>query len=91
MSIDIASFAITKGLETLLLLLLPLMTIPMVFGLLISTIQSATQIQEQLVSFFIKLLIIIILLYFGFEPGMNLLASYFQDVIRLIPEYIKGI
>ncbi|MBQ3423253.1 MAG: flagellar biosynthetic protein FliQ [Romboutsia sp.] len=86
---DIAAFVMKNGLETLLIILLPLMVIPMVLGLIISVFQAATQVQEQLLSFLPKLIVIIIILYFGFTPGMNLLGSYFQDVIEVIPEYVR--
>ena len=87
---DLALFVIQKGLQTLLIILIPLMTIPMIFGLIISVFQAVTQIQDQLLSFFVKLVIIIVILYFGFSPGMTLIASYFEDVIRVIPEYIQN-
>ena len=86
---DLATFVIKNGLETLLIILIPLMAIPMVLGLVISIFQAATQVQEQLLSFFPKLIVIIAILYFGFSPGMNLICSYFEDVIEVIPEYVR--
>ena len=87
---DIATFVIKNGLEVLIIILLPLMVIPMVLGLIISIFQAATQIQDQLLSFLPKLIVILLILYFGFVPGMNMIGSYFQDVIDVIPEYIQN-
>lgn len=87
---DLATFVIKNGLEVLIIILLPLMAIPMVLGLIISIFQAATQIQDQLLSFLPKLIVILLILYFGFVPGMNLLGSYFQDVMQVIPEYIQN-
>lgn len=86
---DLATFVMKNGLEVLLIILVPLMAIPMVLGLVISIFQAATQVQDQLLSFLPKLIIIILILYFGFAPGMNLIGSYFQDVIEVIPEYVR--
>ena len=87
---DLATFVIRNGLEVLMMILLPLMLIPMILGLVISIFQAATQIQDQLLSFLPKLIIILLILYFGFTPGMNLIGSYFQDVMQIIPEYIRN-
>ena len=88
MNVDFIMFALREGLKTLLLIITPIMLIPMVIGLIISIIQAVTHIQDQILTFFPKFLIIIVMVLFGTPYAMSILSSYFQRLLLELPNYL---
>lgn len=88
MNTDFMIFALREGLKTLLLITTPLMLIPMVVGLIISIIQAVTHIQDQILTFFPKFLIIILMIFFGAPYALSVMSTYFQNVLLEIPKFM---
>lgn len=88
MSIDFLIFALREGLKTLLLIIVPLLSIPMILGLIISIFQAVTQIQDQLLNFFPKVVIIFIMIAIGTPFALSLLGNYFTEILMELPKYI---
>ncbi|MEZ4755103.1 MAG: flagellar biosynthetic protein FliQ [Bdellovibrionota bacterium] len=53
-------------------------------GLLISVIQAATQIQEQTVTYFIKFIILSVVIAFGWDWFSNTMVALMQDLLTSI-------
>lgn len=88
MNTDFMIFALREGLKALLLITTPLMLIPMVVGLIISIIQAVTHIQDQILTFFPKFLIIILMIFFGAPYALSVMSTYFQNVLLEIPKFM---
>lgn len=65
--------------------LIPL-TVSMTFGLLLSVLQAATQIQEQTLTFVPKLLVVGLTLFVLGPWMMNQLLEYFTSLLLFLPE-----
>lgn len=81
-------YALSEGLKTLLLLITPVMAIPMLLGILISIFQAVTQIQDQLLNFLPKFILIILVVMIGMPFAMTTISNYFQDIMTVLPNYI---
>jgi flagellar biosynthetic protein FliQ len=57
-------------------------------GLLLAIMQSATQVQEQLLTFFPKIILSSALLYFGGAQFLSMSSEYLRQMIALMM-YIK--
>lgn len=88
MNTDFMIFALREGLKTLLLITTPLMLIPMVVGLIISIIQAVTHVQDQILTFFPKFFIIILMIFFGAPYAMSVMSTYLQNVLLEIPKFM---
>lgn len=54
-------------------------------GLFLAVLQSATQVQEQLLTFFPKILVGFILIYIAGGQFMTIMSEYLADMIRMVP------
>lgn len=88
MDIDFLIFALREGIKTVLSIITPLMLAPMVAGLIISTLQAVTQIQDQLVGFFLKLVIMLAMIMAGTPYALTILGNYMTDVLQMLPSYM---
>lgn len=88
MNADFLIFALREGIKTLLILIVPLLTIPMVLGLIISIFQAVTQIQDQLLNFFPKVVIIFITIAIGMPFALSVLGGYFTEILAELPKYM---
>lgn len=76
-----------QGLYLILLLSAPPIIISMVFGLLVAIVQAATQIQEQTLSFTVKLVAVILtLMIMGSWTG-NQIMQYAQNIFLNFPRW----
>lgn len=76
-----------QGLYLILLLSAPPIIISMVFGLLVAIVQAATQIQEQTLSFTVKLVAVILtLMIMGSWTG-NQIMQYAQNIFFNFPRW----
>ncbi len=78
-----------SGVETALLLALPVLGVGMAVGLVVAIFQSVTQIQEMTLTFVPKIIAVLIsMLFFG--PWMlNNLLSFTNEVFTNFPTYIR--
>lgn len=88
MSIDFILFALKEGLKSLLIIITPVMLIPMVVGILISVFQAVTQIQDQLLNFFPKFIIIVLIIIIGTPFALSTLSNYFNELMMALPNYL---
>ncbi len=88
MNSEFLIFALREGVKTLLIIITPLMIIPMVVGLLLSIIQAVTHIQDQILSFFPKFLIIILMVFAGTPYALNVMTNYFQQLVLALPNHL---
>lgn len=79
-----------QGLLLILLLSGPPILISMFFGLMVAIFQAATQIQEQTLSFTIKLIAVILtLMFMGAWLGAQIL-SFSQNIFTNFPQWAVG-
>ena len=79
-----------QGLLMILLLSGPPILISMFFGLMVAIFQAATQIQEQTLSFTIKLIAVILtLMFMGTWLGAQIL-SFAQNIFNNFPQWSVG-
>lgn len=88
MNIEFLLYAIREGLKTLLLLITPVMLVPMIVGIVISVFQAITQIQDQLLNFLPKFILMMLVIFFGLPYATNVLSNYFNNLMTAIPSYI---
>ncbi|AEY02574.1 flagellar biosynthesis protein FliQ [Oceanimonas sp. GK1] len=80
-TVDIISQAVLTIIAMVSVLIIP----GMVVGLVVSIIQSATQIQEQTLSFFPRLLVTLLMLIFAGHWLLRELMELFDMLYTLIP------
>lgn len=80
-TVDIISQAVLTIIAMVSVLIIP----GMVVGLVVSIIQSATQIQEQTLSFFPRLLVTLLMLIFAGHWLLRELMELFDMLYALIP------
>ena len=61
----------------------------LVVGLCVSIFQAATSINEQTLSFLLRLLVTVGALMFGSHWGLEKLMSFFRSIIDMIPQVIS--
>ena len=76
------------ALLTAALLAGPILGVILLLGLLIGILQAATSIQELTLSFFPKLLGLILLLYFIGNWQLGVLINYFERLMDALPMYL---
>lgn len=62
----------------------PFLVAALGIGLLMSVLQAATQLQENILSFAPKILAVLAVLVFGGASVLGLLIRYFQDVLQIV-------
>ena len=85
MTPDDVVFIVKQTLEVGLQLTLPLLGVAMVVGVLISLIQSVTQIQEQTVAFVPKIVAMVLALSITLPWLISRMVQYSTDLIEGIP------
>jgi len=75
--------------ELTLVLSLPILSVILIIGLLISFLQAITQIQEMTITFVPKIIATLVLLILIFPFLMNKLIDYTRNLIFNIPTLIK--
>jgi type III secretion protein S len=79
-----------QGLLLILILSAPPILISMFFGILVAIFQAATQIQEQTLSFTIKLVAVTLtLMFFGSWLGAQIM-SFAMTIFTTFPQWVIG-
>jgi len=78
-----------QTLETLLAISMPVLTVSLVIGLMISIFQSVTQIQEMTLSFVPKIIVTFVSLLFLGSWMMSKLSDFTRGIIENIPQWIR--
>ena len=81
---DAARQAVLLGLETTG----PVLLVILVVGLVVGTLQAATQIQDQSVGFVVRLLAVVVALIVLLPWMLDRLAAYSTDLFERIPSMI---
>ena len=89
MSEGLALNLLQSAFRTTLLLVGPLLLITVIAGLFVSVLQAITSIQEQSLSFVIKLITLIIAFVILFPFLMHVITNYTIYIITNIPQFIK--
>ena len=90
MSEGLALNLLQSAFKTTLLMVAPLLAITVSAGLFVSIIQAITSIQEQSLSFVIKLVALIIAFFILFPFLIHIITNYTTYIITNIPEFLKG-
>lgn len=77
---------VVRAVEVTMILSLPFLGISLVAGVLISLLQSVTQIQEQTLTFVPKLLIILVVFVLMLPWAMEYMGTYMYDLFMMIAE-----
>lgn len=77
-----------EAIQVTLLVSLPILGIGLIVGVVVSLIQSATQIQEMTLTFIPKICAVFIALLIFLPWIMNQLISYTTNLLNNIPKYI---
>jgi len=78
-----------QAIETMLMVSLPTLLMSLIVGVIISTFQAVTQIQEMTISFVPKIIVTFLsLLIFG-GWMMSKLLDFTREIIQMIPLWIK--
>ncbi len=78
-----------QGIETALMMALPMLLVGLVVGVFVSILQAATQIQEMTLTFVPKIVSMFIALIIAFPWIMDKMIAYTRDLIINIPNYIR--
>ncbi len=78
------------GLQTMLLIALPLLGVALVVGLVVSVLQAVTQINETTLSFLPKLVALAIAFLIAGPWILTTLTEYIRDVLLIIPAAVQG-
>ncbi len=78
------------GLQTMLLVALPLLGVALFVGLIVSVLQAVTQINETTLSFLPKLVALAIAFIVAGPWILTTLIEYIRDVLLLIPSAVQG-
>ncbi|WP_027183776.1 flagellar biosynthesis protein FliQ [Desulfovibrio inopinatus] len=78
-----------QGIETALMMALPMLLVGLAVGVFVSILQAATQIQEMTLTFVPKIVSMFIALIIAFPWIMDKMISYTRDLILNIPNYIR--
>jgi len=78
-----------KAIKVTLLVSLPILSIGLVVGILVSLLQAATQIQEMTLTFVPKILSIFIGLLLLLPWIMHQLTSFTIEIIKNLPNYAR--
>jgi len=89
MSEGLALNLLQSAFRTTLLLVGPLLLITVIAGLFVSILQAITSIQEQSLSFVIKLITLLIAFVILFPFLMHVITNYTSYIITNIPQFIK--
>ena len=81
---DAARQAVLLGLETIG----PVLLVILIVGLVVGTLQAATQIQDQSVGFVVRLLAVVVALIVLLPWMLDRLAVYSTDLFERIPSMI---
>jgi flagellar biosynthetic protein FliQ len=82
---DVGRFAI----ETTLLIAGPMLAISLIVGLLISSFQAMTQINEATLTFVPKVIAVFLALLFGFPWLLQVFLGFTTSLLMNIPEYVR--
>lgn len=84
----VVGFART-AIEMALTTALPMLAIGLIVGVVVSIIQSATQIQEMTLTFIPKIVSIFLALLFSFPWIMDKMVTYTYEIFSNIPNYVR--
>lgn len=77
---------VVRAVEVAMILSLPFLGVSLIAGVLISLLQSVTQIQEQTLSFVPKLLIVLVVFVVMLPWAMEYMSTYMYDLFTMIAE-----
>ncbi len=89
MSPDFVLTIIQNAIKVLLFATLPLLSVALVVGLLISIFQAATQLQEMTLTFIPKIIAVFVALLMLSPWMLGMMVDYTRDIIINIPEIIR--
>ena len=78
-----------QAIELALTVALPMLGIGLIVGIVVSVLQSATQIQEMTLTFVPKIISIFLALLFAFPWVMDKMISFTREVFINLPNYIR--
>lgn len=78
------------GLQTMLLVALPLLGVALFVGLIVSVLQAVTQINETTLSFLPKLVALAVAFIVAGPWILTTLTEYIRDVLLMIPSAVQG-
>ena len=78
-----------QAIELALTVALPMLGIGLIVGIVVSVLQSATQIQEMTLTFVPKIISIFLALLFAFPWIMDKMISFTREVFINLPNYIR--
>lgn len=79
-------FAFHGSVHLLLIGLIIPLSVLLLLGLVLAVLQSATQIQEQLLTFFPKVLLGALFIYLGGSQFTGMMVEYLQNMVMIIPQ-----
>lgn len=88
MNYDVAVDLVRRGVINALLLVAPILLVTLIVGLLVSVLQTVTQIQEQTVAFTLKLLVAGGVLFVTLPWMISLSVGFATQVTRAVPALV---
>lgn len=83
-----AIYIVSQALKLVLILAAPPLAAGLVVGLIISTFQAVTQIQEMTLSFVPKIIIVFVVLIIFFPWMLKLMTGFTTDLIVNLHQYV---
>jgi len=84
-----AVYIVSQALKLVVILAAPPLAAGLVIGLIISTFQAVTQIQEMTLSFVPKILAVFVVLIIFFPWMVKLMTSFTTDLIMNLHRYVQ--
>jgi flagellar biosynthetic protein FliQ len=85
---DVVTFA-TRAIEVTILLSMPILMTSLVVGVVISLLQSVTQIQEQTLSFVPKLIAVMIVFLLTLPWALDVLGRFVTETFQSFPNVVR--
>ncbi len=78
-----------QAIETTMMVAMPMLGVGLIVGVVVSILQTATQIQEMTLTIVPKILSVFLVLLFAFPWIMDTMVSYTENLFLNIPKYIN--
>ncbi|WP_343184092.1 flagellar biosynthesis protein FliQ [Buchnera aphidicola (Ceratovacuna keduensis)] len=90
MTLETVDSLLGESIKMILILSMPLLIVVLLIGLIISILQSATQINEQTLSFVPKIFSILSILVLLGPWMLNTIINYIKDLFKILPIIINA-
>ncbi|BGI51301.1 MAG: flagellar biosynthesis protein FliQ [Buchnera aphidicola (Ceratovacuna japonica)] len=90
MTLETVDSLLGESIKMILILSMPLLIVVLLIGLIISILQSATQINEQTLSFVPKMFSILSILILLGPWMLNTIINYIKDLFKILPIVINA-